>query len=235
MVENRKHILVMVKIEIKQTRDGSSTLYRPDMDETYHSIHGAIQESKHVFIKNGLEYFLQKMDVENLDIFELGFGTGLNALLSLHLSICQTLPINYYASEKYVLSSEVIDQLNYSELIDPKLDTYFAQMHASTHNDWTEITKTFRLMIDTNDVLIAEIPTKQFDIIYFDAFAPNKQPELWTPEIFEKMYQIIRPEGILVTYCAKGQVKRDLKSVGFEVESLPGPPGKREMIRAIKS
>ena len=222
-------------LEIKHTGDGSKTLYRPDLDETYHSIHGAIQEAKHVFIKNGLDYFVQENDVAYVDIFEMGFGTGLNVLLSLWLSKCQSVFVNYYASEKYVLNSEVINELDYARLVDNELSKSFIKMHSVKHDIWNDLGNNFRLFIDTNDIVTSDIPSKKFDIIYFDAFAPNKQPELWTPAIFEKMYKILRPEGIFVTYCAKGQVKRDLKSVGFEIETLVGPPGKREMIRAKKS
>lgn len=233
-LENRKHNLVIVKIEIKQTHDGSPTLYRPDIDETYHSIHGAIQESRHVFVQAGLKYFLEKHDMAQVNVFELGFGTGLNALLSLQLSNCQNVCIDYYASEHYVLNSEVIDQIKYPALIDNDLQSSFDKMHASKINEWNKIGSHFNLFIDTHDISNASIPQENFDIIYFDAFAPNKQPELWTPAIFEKMFSALQPQGILVTYCAKGQVKRDLRSIGFDVESISGPPGKREMIRATK-
>ena len=223
-----------MKVEIKQTRDGSNTLYRPDLDETYHSIHGAIQESMHVFIKNGMDYFIEKQQASSLNIYEMGFGSGLNALLSLELSKCQNISIKYYTSECYTLKFEVIDELKYFEMLDSDLKSDFIRMHQGTYNEWMQIDQRFELYIDTRDIIQSDIPTHQFDLIFFDAFAPNKQPELWTPAVFRKMYDALKQYGVLVTYCAKGQVKRDLKLVGFIVESIPGPPGKREMIRATK-
>ncbi len=221
-------------LELRKTKDGSHTLYRPDLNEAYHSIHGAVQESQHVFIENGLNYILKKLQLQKINVYELGFGTGLNALLTLQLSICQNVLINYCTSEKYVINNKVIDKINFEEYLYPETIGYFKQLHEQKPNKWNKIHSNFELFIDTNDIISAEIQSNHFHLVYFDAFAPNKQPELWTVEIFKKMYQALKENGVLVTYCAKGQVKRDLRSVGFEVETLPGPRGKREMIRATK-
>ncbi len=219
-------------MELQKTADGSHTLFIPELNETYHSIHGAIQESQHVFIKNGLHYFSDKKTV---NILEVGFGTGLNALLTLLDKQNLAQQVNYVSLEKFPLNLALIVQLNYTTQL--KLNVaqtaLFNQLHICEWNKLTPITNNFNLLKIEKDLADFQYETT-FDIVYFDAFAPEKQAELWTAEIFSKIYDLLRPNGILVTYCAKGVVKRTIKSVGFQLETLPGPPGKREMIRAKK-
>ncbi|MCW8897345.1 MAG: tRNA (5-methylaminomethyl-2-thiouridine)(34)-methyltransferase MnmD [Flavobacteriales bacterium] len=220
-------------MELKKTADGSHTLFVPELNETYHSIHGAIQESQHVFIKNGLHYFGDKKTV---NILEIGFGTGLNALLTLLAIENSSQKVDYISLEKFPLPNELVQQLNYPTQL--KLDTdqkkLFNHLYICEWNALTPITNNFNLLKIDKDLADFQYETI-FDIVYFDAFAPEKQAELWTDEIFSKIYDFLKPKGILVTYCAKGVVKRTIKSVGFQLETLPGPPGKREMIRAIKN
>ncbi len=207
------------------TADGTVTLQVPELNEHYHSIHGAMQESMHVFIKYGLHAFPEDKD---LHVFEVGFGTGLNALLT---RILANQKVVYHAIELYPLSLEIIGELNYAQNETDK--NQFDLIHVIPWNEEREISKNFRLKKIQGDVLIYNTDTK-YDLIYFDAFGPNTQPELWTKEMLAKMYALLNPGGILVTYCAKGEVKRNLKDIGFEVEALPGPPGKREMTRGRK-
>lgn len=220
-------------MELKTTADGSHTLFVSELNETYHSIHGAIQESQHVFIKNGLHYFGNK---NTIHILEIGFGTGLNALLTLLAIENSSQTINYVSLEKFPLNLALIKQLNYPTQLKLNIaqTALFNQLHTCEWNTPTPISNNFNLLKVEEDLADFQTTTT-FDIVYFDAFAPEKQAELWTAEIFSKIYSLLNAGGILVTYCAKGVVKRTLKSVGFQLETLSGPPGKREMIRAIKS
>lgn len=211
--------------EIFQTEDGSNSLYLPEFDETYHSRYGAIQESIHVFIENGLKNVSKK----DIKILEFGFGTGLNALMT--LINCQEKQIEYVGIEKFPLGIALINQLNYTKTNDEQV--VFEKIHTTDWNKKAVITNGFSLKKIKTDFTEFQ-SSEKFDIIYFDAFAPRVQPELWTKEIFEKTFNLLSKEGILVTYCAKGSIKRILKEVGFEVITLPGPPGKREMTKAIK-
>ncbi|MGN6617097.1 MAG: tRNA (5-methylaminomethyl-2-thiouridine)(34)-methyltransferase MnmD [Ilyomonas sp.] len=218
------------KIEI--TRDGSATIAIPEQHVTYHSIHGAIQESKHVFIEAGLKPMLNKF--ETIHLFEMGFGTGLNALLTLVEALEYKQQIVYHTVELFPLSMDEILQLNYSEQLHTQdLKKYFLQIHACEWEKGVELHPLFvlhKLNISLTDIIFS----KKFHLIYFDAFAPSAQPELWTESIFEKLYAALETNGILVTYCSKGDVRRAMLSADFEVEKLKGPPGKREMIRGIK-
>ncbi len=220
-------------LEIRQTNDGSNTLYVPDLNEHYHSVHGALQESQHVFIKHGLEYALeQKRDVK---ILEVGFGTGLNAILTLPYALSQQAFIQYDTLEKYPLTTEVVERLHFEQFIlNPEQLDYFKQMHASPWNEPADLSPYFTLQKIHETLEEFSPPDAYYDVIYFDAFAPEKQPELWTEEVFAKLYKAVRPGGVLVTYCAKGAFKRNLKAAGFIVEALPGPPGKREMTRGTR-
>jgi tRNA U34 5-methylaminomethyl-2-thiouridine-forming methyltransferase MnmC len=214
------------KRTIVQTIDGSHTIRNESTGDTYHSIHGAVQESQHVFLKSGLEFFLNAHPTRHIKILEVGFGTGLNALLTLQQHI--DIQIQYTTLEPYPLSGEIFQQLNYygkDELM---------ALHACDWNAPQKISNNFTLTKLQTTLEQAQLPEIFFDVVYFDAFAPNSQPELWTPKAFGKIYQAMTQPAVLATYCAKGQVKRDLKSVGFIIESIPGPPGKREMVRAIK-
>jgi tRNA U34 5-methylaminomethyl-2-thiouridine-forming methyltransferase MnmC len=205
------------------TEDGSHTIKNETTGDTYHSIHGAVQESQHVFIKSGLGYFLSLHPRTEINILEVGFGTGLNALLT---QAVPGLKIEYTSLEPYPLSEEVYRALNY----EPK-ETLLA-LHQCEWDSSCSITKDFILTKLESTLSEAKLPENHFDVVYFDAFAPNSQPELWTQGAFAKIKSAMATPSVFVTYCAKGQVKRDLKAVGFHVESIPGPPGKREMIRA---
>ncbi len=219
-----------MKRKIVKTADGSTTIHLEEWNEQYHSKHGAVQEAYHVFIKHGLDQFS-----ESVDILEIGFGTGLNAFITLLESEKRLLKVKYHGVEAYPVSLEEIEALNYTELlsIPPALDAWFVEMHKTKWDINTEITPRFELC--KRRQFFSDITDKNvFDLIYFDAFGTRVQPELWTESIFKKMYTALKSPGILVTYAAKGSVRRAMQSVGFKVERLPGPPGKREMLRAIK-
>jgi tRNA U34 5-methylaminomethyl-2-thiouridine-forming methyltransferase MnmC len=220
-----------LKREIIITSDGSTTIYLPDWDEQYHSKHGAIQEAYHVFIKNGLETH----NKQDLAILEIGFGTGLNCFITLLEAAKRNLKINYTGIEAYPIEEDELLQLNYvSELDSRNLSHKFEEMHLfgwntrQKINDDFFLTKRKQFIKDINDI-------EQFDLIYFDAFGARVQPELWTEEIFQKMYNSLKQNGVLVTYSAKGSVRRAMIAVGFKVTKLPGPPGKREMLHAVKT
>jgi tRNA U34 5-methylaminomethyl-2-thiouridine-forming methyltransferase MnmC len=219
-----------VKREIIKTLDGSTTIHLQEWDECYHSKHGAIQEAKHVFIKNGLSLFEDKA----VSILEIGFGTGLNAFITFLESAQKQQKINYVGVEAYPVEAKEVLEMNYvSELEADQYVAVFEKMHECEWNAEVEISADFTLtkrkqfFDEINDFEI-------FDLIYFDAFGYRVQPELWSTEIFQKMYNSLKPNGVLVTYAARGVVKRSMISVGFTVEKLAGPPGKREMFRAFK-
>jgi len=220
-----------LKKEIVKTSDGSNTLFVPELDETYHSTHGALQESLHVFVKEGLQF---RSELKEVSILEVGFGTGLNALLSFIEADKTHKEIQYTSLEAFPLDWEVVERLNYMNLVQSQAYAEpFKKMHTCEWEFYLEISSFFclrKLKVKLQEVHFEN----EFDLIYFDAFAPRVQPDLWTEEIFTSMYKALKPKGVLVTYCAKGTVKRALKAVGFELQSIPGPPGKREMSRAIK-
>lgn len=219
-----------MKRELRQTADGSHTLYVPELQEHYHSINGALQESRHIFI----QYGLSAISAKELSILEVGFGTGLNTWLSAAEAFGQNKNICYTALEKYPLHEAEIKILNYPLLADsPEIAALFSANHQAPWEESTQIIPQFSLLKKAVDLLNFK-STTAFDIIYFDAFAPAVQPELWSEIVFEKMYKALKPNGILVTYCAQGQVKRNMKAAGFTIERLPGPPGKREITRARK-
>lgn len=221
-----------MKREIIVTGDGSHSISVPELNVAYHSVHGAIQESMHVFIKAGLidSGIFDYIGVHN--VLEVGFGTGLNALLTLVEADKHKNRIYYTAIEPYPLDKEIIDQLNYCEQLGQQnSQPLFKRMHGCNWEEMFEITQYFRLTKLKRN-LFDHSSEDPYSIIYFDAFAPNAQPELWTKEVFDKMYSILQPGGILVTYCSKGDVRRNMIAAGFEVEKLPGPLRKREMLRA---
>ena len=229
---------ILLKREFIITEDGSHTLFVPELNEHYHSIHGAIQESMHVFIQTGLNTFTDKKDIS---IFEVGFGTGLNALLTLREAISQQKNIKYTTIEKYPIRLEEIEILNYPNALGGELKNEFELLHNADWGSFSNIdlnkNKTGEATFNLKKVhldLRNFAPENTFDLIYFDAFSPNVQPELWSEEVFNTMYQCLNVGGILVTYSAKGFVKRNLRSAGFLVKRLPGPLGKREMLRASK-
>ncbi len=220
-----------MKRNLVETEDGAFTFFIEELDEHYHSVYGAIQEAQVVFINAGLKYF---EPLPQIKILEIGLGTGLNALMTLQ-SKPKTQSIEYFAVEKYPITLEEMQHLNYAEqLQDAQLQSVFQNMHHVPWNETTLIAPNFSLTKILNSIEDFETLLNGFDLIYFDAFAPSAQPQLWTEAIFRKMFNTLKSGGILVTYCAKGSVKRAMKSAGFTVEALPGPKNKREMTRAIK-
>lgn len=223
----KKHIL---EREILHTQDGSTTIHIKEWNECYHSKHGAIQEAKHVFIKNGLALFPN----QSLSILEIGFGTGLNAFITYLEAKELGQTIDYVGVEAYPISEQELQSMNYLTELDA-LDSknIFDKMHSAKWEDKIELSDTFSLtkrkqfFQDIDDI-------EKFDLIYFDAFGYRVQPELWSTEVFAKMYKALKPNSVLVTYAARGVVKRSMVEVGFTVEKLAGPPGKREMFRARK-
>ncbi len=215
-----------------ETEDGSHSLFSEQYGVSYHSKYGAIQETQHVFINAALRF--KAVIQKEISILEIGFGTGLNAYMTLLESTKRNLAIQYTAIEAYPISMEQATALNYSTLLNNKSSqAHFLQMHSSKWATPLTITEQFQFIKQQIKFEAIDFEN-QFDIIYFDAFAPNSQPELWEATVLGIMYKALKKEGVLVTYCAKGVVKRTLKAVGFQIEALKGPPGKREMTRAIK-
>jgi tRNA U34 5-methylaminomethyl-2-thiouridine-forming methyltransferase MnmC len=219
-----------VEREIIKTLDGSTTIHLKEWDECYHSKHGAIQEAKHVFIKNGLSLF----ENNPVTILEIGFGTGLNAFITFLESVEKNQKIDYVGVEAYPVKAEEVLAMNYVEELGAlKFHNIFEKMHKCEWDNKVEICDQFSLT--KRKQFFDEIDDFEiFDLIYFDAFGYRVQPELWSTEIFQKMYNSLKPNGVLVTYAARGVVKRSMIEVGFTVEKLAGPPGKREMFRAFK-
>jgi tRNA U34 5-methylaminomethyl-2-thiouridine-forming methyltransferase MnmC len=218
-----------MKRELRLTGDGSHTFYVGELNEPYHSIHGAILESRHVFIEHGL---LRRM-LSPIRILEIGLGTGLNLWLTLSESIQRGFDVYYHAVEKFPLTPEEYKNLNYEQQSENAIPGLFAAIHETHWNRDILLTDHFRIYKEEADFRSMD-PQGKFDLVYFDAFAPDKQPELWSEEIFRKLYSLMNPGSILVTYTAKGSVRRTMLSCGFNVEKVPGPPGKREMLRAFK-
>jgi tRNA U34 5-methylaminomethyl-2-thiouridine-forming methyltransferase MnmC len=205
--------------ELVQTADGSFTLFIPEVEETYHSKHGAVQESMHVFIENGLK----ACNKEATRILEVGLGTGLNASLTLQHAKGM---VSYCALEPYPLSKEILEELSAN-----KSDQLEMKFHLSSPNVWISIHEQFSFA--RMEMGLEEFQSEdKFDLIYYDAFGPRVEPGLWTLERMQQCYNLLNEGGVFVTYCAKGEVRRNLQSAGFMVERLPGPPGKREMLRA---
>lgn len=212
-------------ISLIKTKDGSSSLYSHHFNDSYHSQHGAIQESTHVFIKNGLDLVATKKS--NINILELGFGTGLNLLLTLQYQREKAFALRYETWEAYPIPSELIAKLNYNDLSD------FNYIHNLSWDEEHLVTPDFTFLKRLQHFeKIASVDT--FDLIYHDAFAPSKQPHLWQQSFLEQLARAAKKDAVLVTYCSQGAFRRALQAVGFSVEKLPGPPGKREMVRAIK-
>lgn len=220
-----------MELQIKHTGDGSPTLFLAEMNEQYHSVNGAITESKHVFLERGYNFHPSPRPV----VFEAGFGTGLNCLLTAHQAEIHKRRTFYMSVEKYPLSNEIFDTLNYGRFIPDNGIQLFEKIYSCKWNSPVEISPWFTLLKIKADMtqIDRDLP-KLFDIVYFDAFGPDKQPEMWTEEIFIRLFNNSNKGGVLVTYSAKGEVRRRLVGAGFSVERLPGPPGKKEMLRAIK-
>jgi len=223
-----------VERKIIKTDDGSVTIHLPEWNEQYHSKHGAIMEARHVFLKMGLHHFLEEHNSRELSILEIGFGTGLNAFLTFLEAEKLDLKLKYSGVEAYPVQPEEVSLLNYPEASQAKEKSdQFFQLHTVEWGKYACISPNFSLLKIQKK--FDEIEDENlYDLIYFDAFGARVQPELWTEEIFNSMYRALKPNGILVTYAAKGSVRRAMIASGFQVKKLPGPPGKREMLRAVK-
>lgn len=225
----------MKNIKVIETKDGSKSLYLPDLDEAYHSHHGALQESQHVYIKSGIEYLLDRDHLDSIQIFEMGFGTGLNAFLTAHFARESGLKIFYRTVEKFPITIAEHRSLDYSTLLTSP--GYAEDCHAIAEAAWdqkVEINPCFVLEKIEGDFFDSSRADSSFDLIYFDAFGYRAQSELWEEKAFEVCASILRNGGVLVTYAAKGLARRNMIAAGFEVEKIPGAPGKREMMRATK-
>ena len=216
---------------ILKTSDNSNTIYFKELDETFHSINGALQESIHVFIHAGFDEIIKTKN--QINIFEVGFGTGLNAILTFLESEENNISVSYIGIDAYPLEKKLIDKLEYENIFDKKHQQYLETILDGNWNETVLINGKFSLKkIETK--LEKYVFDAKFDLVYFDAFAPDKQPELWTEEIFKRIFDNMNDGAILVTYSAKGEVRRCMQRAGFTVERLPGPKGKREMLRARK-
>lgn len=223
-------------VEVRPTADGSNTLYVPALDEHYHSTHGAVQEALHVYLQAGLEPALATASgPAPVWVLEVGFGTGLNALLTLQRSLSADAPIFYDTVEKHPLSAAVIRKLGAERyILNPELLECYELLHEVSWDTPEALTTQFALLKMHGALQELPLAEDTYQVIYFDAFAPEKQPDMWTEEVFRQLYAAAAPGGCLVSYCAKGTFKRSLKAAGWQVESLPGPAGKREMTRAWK-
>ena len=223
----------MQRIEIQHTEDGSATLFVPELDEHYHSVKGAYTEALHIYRDCAYQYAAERCVCGStpLRLLEIGFGTGLNAAVTAMAATAQS-PVHYITLEKYPVEPSIVNQLGYEALVPAQL---FADIHAASWEQPVAITPHFTLEKRCCDLLTTELP-HDIDVVYFDAFAPEKQPEMWGAELFARIYHAMRPGGVLTTYCAKGAIRRLLQATGFSVERLAGPVGgKREILRAIKT
>ena len=218
-----------MKRSLRLTEDGSHTLFQTDLNEPYHSMHGAIQESQHVFINQGF----RKIKKKELRVLEIGFGTGLNLLLTLQESIINGISVHYHTVERYPLIPPEYGSLNYESLIENLPGGILNQIHILPWGRKVNLRSDFSLFKEKSDFRSMD-PEGPFDLVYFDAFAPDKQPELWSSEVFSTISKLTNSGTVLVTYSSRGSVRRALSALGFQVFKVPGPPGKREMIRAIK-
>lgn len=221
-----------MSIWIIQTEDGSHSIYNAELKETYHSSNGALTESRHVFLKNGLEFYADNFSTAGIKLFEVGFGTGLNALLAWQWAEEKQIPIIYHSIEQFPLVQDLVKEINYGKILNEQ--EKLERLHAASWNDEQELSSVFKIK-KINKCWPEYKMEESYSIIFYDAFAPSKQPEMWEMPLLEKCYNALNLPGILTTYCARGQFKRDLIALGFEVETLPGPPGKKEMVRGVKN
>ena len=213
------------------TDDGSHTLYNRSLDEIYHSRFGAISESEHIYIRHGLQFISSQADF--IDILEIGLGTGLNAWLTLMFGTRFSKKIGYYAVEPQPVSQSIYENLNFPDITGGNRKE-FIRLHSSPMNRQIYITPSFSFFKTAQKIEDAQLPEGKFDLVYFDAFSPDVQPELWSGDVFEIIYRSMKTVGILVTYSTKGFVKKNLKKAGFSIEKFPGSRGKRENLRAVK-
>lgn len=216
-----------MKRSLRLTEDGSHTLYLSELEEPFHSMHGAIQESSHVFINQGFK----QVSKNNIRILEIGMGTGLNLLLSYLESKKEGIKVHYHAVEKFPLIPAEYSCLNFEALLKGLPEGILRRIHEAPWELKVDLSQKFSLFKEQSDFRSMD-PKGPFDLVYFDAFAPDKQPELWSSEVFELIARLTNPGSILVTYSSKVLVRRALNDCGFQVSKVPGPPGKREMIRA---
>lgn len=220
-----------MKLQLIETADGSHSIYVQEQNEHFHSVHGAINEANCVYIEAGFK-FAQRQKPP-LSIFEMGLGTHLNALLTWIEAERSKTKVEYLGIEAFPLEKSILDALNYGQFVNAKFAEYLHKLHACPWEEKQDLSPYFSF--EKRNISLEDFESEQkFNVIYFDAFAPDIQPELWSVEVFAKMYRIMKPQGVLSTYCAKGQVKRNLKAAGFAVEGLPGPIGKREITRAVR-
>jgi len=233
----------MKEPQLITTEDGSHSLWMPELKESYHSTHGAIQEAQHVFIHHGLLHWLNSEAKSSINILEVGLGTGLNALLTYLVSLTKQIQVAYTGLEPFPIPRKYVQSLNYATQLAQQtsnavtyqeLQAVFEKLHRGTAIAAFRIADHFLLRKSNHSLQVFSVPSNTFDLIYFDAFSPNKQPTMWSMDVLQKVYQMMKYRGIIVTYCAQGRLKRHLKQLGMQVEVLPGPPGKREMIRARK-
>lgn len=217
----------MKDLEVRMTRDGSRTLFHPVLNERYHSVHGAVAESRHVFLGAGF----RAIKKPHVDVLELGLGTGLNMLLTWIEAERLGVRVNYDAIEPLPLDPDILSDLDHCSSLSAteRSKAFMGMMQAPFNARSSQPGFHFRMLRDDS-----VLTSSAYDVVYFDAFAPAHQPELWTIPVFERMHTLLRPTGVLVTYCAKGAVRRSMQQAGFLVERLPGPPGKKEMLRAVK-
>jgi len=220
-------------LEFVTTADGSKTIYNSEVGENYHSRNGALQESRHVFLNSGLKYFLGRKDIKEVSILEVGFGTGLNFLLSADYCTTNNIMLQYTGIEAYPLSSGFISQTGYGQYVSEAIWDSFLKQYPNSLKEFVEVNPDCKLRIA--DSKLSDFNSeKQYDVIYFDAFASANQPEMWSEEAITHTIKFLKPGGVFVTYAITGNLKRALKSHGFKVEKALGAPGKREMLRAIK-
>ena len=223
----------MTAIKLIETEDGSHSLYVREMNETYHSTHGALTESKHVFLKEGVSFWLMANDPRHINILEVGFGTGLNALMMLDFAKSNPeLTIDFFTLEPFPIGSDLYHQLNFASILNHVNREELLAMHELGDEEKWDLDN-FHFMKTMSKVEDATFK-EAYDVVFFDAFAPNKQAEVWGLDVLSKMYQALKPGGILTTYCAQGQFKRNLAAAGFMLKTLEGPPGKKEMVRGTK-
>jgi tRNA U34 5-methylaminomethyl-2-thiouridine-forming methyltransferase MnmC len=221
----------MSALKIITTSDGSHSLLNTQLNETYHSVHGARQESMHVFIENGLQYFAESTSPAEISVLEVGFGTGLNALLALEAASSLKILVRYTTLESHPLEPMIWKQLNFASADQSR---NFEVLHEAAWASEKFVHDHFCLL-KINQTLQEVKFSQNYDVIFFDAFAPSKQPEMWELPMLRKVVERMTANAVFVTYCAKGQLKRDLRDLGLNVQTLAGPPGKKEMVRALKN